>query len=1359
VSSQDQKVRAGRARGPRLSVRRAVVSAGLAAALIGPVAAVVPVNAYVPGGLAATAVSSKVSLPESGLRVDGRTGALYAFGDTTPSFSWEIDGAQQQSAYQVRVASTLAKLVTTPDLWSTGKVTSSESSQVTYQGLALASRAQVFWQVRVWDQDGTASEWSAPQFFEMGLLSNSDWGTAQWIENPVRAESGPLPIFAKQVTVDPTKTLTKARLYLSGLGVQVSSVNGKSVTDEVLAPGGTNEQVSAAYRGYAITDLLESGSNTIGVELGNGEAYEARAYNPDTGRTDPYSKILGVGVTPTALTNPVVAGATSVVLDSVTGFLVGQTVNIDTADSGVRLEQRRVTAIDTTTRTITLESGLSTAHAAGVKVTRSGDRDSPNTRVTPRLIARVELTYSDGTTSNVVSDRTWRTATGATTTDNWWGGSDYDARREQVGWSKQNSDLTTAAKRRNGSAMDWTDAGVVGTPNLDTKLVSRTAEPVKIVDTFDAKKVWEVAGHPGTWIFDMGQAFSGFAQVTTPGSFPAGTNVRMQYGESFETTGANAGLINVLDMVEGSTGTTGTQTFDSYTTYGNSAGETWHPQFNYDGFQYIQMTGLPAGFTPTTSMVKGLQTAASAPSAGSIETDNARINRIHKMAHYSIMSNMQAYFTDCPNREKGGWLADMIQSMPAIDKHFDMRAYLQTMMQAMEDAQTKVGVNAGFVPSTTPNDQVRLSGSGLGNDLNWGGAIVLTPFWLFKNYGDIDTAREHWDSMVLYMNYIRTMRTAGTTGVDQYFVNNGLGDWASAVTSDTNKAMTATGAYYKMANEMSDMAKALGKPQASADYAALAGNIKNAYNEKFWNPSLRRYTITPTSSTGGQTAQGLALDYGIVPDEYRQDVLDSLVEMIYAYHPNGGGPHLNSGMIGLGPVTRSLMDNGREDVLWDLLQEDTQPSYGYFLQDTAKHPGGLTTIPEYWDLRQSQNHMILLQADEWFTAGLAGIKQADDSVGYRNLVIRPQLVGDLGHVKGEYVTPYGTVVSDWTRQEGAAATLEVTVPSNSTAEVWAPTGGVRAVVTGGDAQFVRIDGDYAVYKVGPGELTFAPPAAELPSSTVAAPAVNGVYGEAATLTATVGGVANATGTVTLLDGSTTVAQGAVSNGEATLTIPAKALSVGEHQLRLVYSGDENVAGSESTVSVTVAKATGAAVTAPATTGVYGTATRITAVLTGADAATGTITLKDGAKTLATGTVASGKAVLTVPATALSAGVHQLRLAYSGDGSLAGAESTVRVSITKARSALAASVTSKRITTKTKVAISLRVTAAGTTPTGQVRITIGKKVVRTAQLQGGRVTIRLPKQKAGKKRLTITYLGSTNVSGATTSVTVTVKKKR
>ena len=51
-------------------------------------------------------------------------------------------------------------------------------------------------------------------------------------------------------------------------------------------------------------------------------------------------------------------------------------------------------------------------------------------------------------------------------------------------------------------------------------------------------------------------------------------------------------------------------------------------------------------------------------------------------------------------------------------------------------------------------------------------------------------------------------------------------------------------------------------------------------------------------------------------------MLDALVELVYAFHPIGDGPHFSGGTIGMAPTVRALAAGGRDDVLWDLLQEN-----------------------------------------------------------------------------------------------------------------------------------------------------------------------------------------------------------------------------------------------------------------------------------------------------------------------------------------------------------------------------------------------------------------------------------------------------
>jgi alpha-L-rhamnosidase len=214
-----------------------------------------------------------------------------------------------------------------------------------------------------------------------------------------------------------------------------------------------------------------------------------------------------------------------------------------------------------------------------------------------------------------------------------------------------------------------------------------------------------------------------------------------------------------------------------------------------------------------------------------------------------------------------------------------------------------------------------------------------------------------------------------------------------------------------MIREMSRMAELTGHPADAAEYRDLAAAIKQSFNDAFFNDTLGRYTA------------------------------------------NGDAGALAAG--------------NRDDVLWELLQENDQPSYGYFMESTPANPGGMTTIGERWTRGDSKNHMILAQIDEWFQAGLGGIRPATNAYG--TLVVQPKPVGDLRYVRSSYETPQGTARSSWTRTDDRF-TLTVTIPANTTAQVWVPAG--RGDVTAPRANFERVDGRYSVYTVPSGQFTF-----------------------------------------------------------------------------------------------------------------------------------------------------------------------------------------------------------------------------------------------------------------------------------------------
>jgi alpha-L-rhamnosidase len=978
----------------------------------------------------------------------------------------------RQTAYQIQAATSESNLNTGALIWDSGRVESDVESGVRYAGQQLVSRDRVVWRVRVWDADERPSDWSDPSSWEMGLLQQADWGLARWIEYPGRTENQPMPILARQFTVDHRRDVSRARLYLSGIGVHLPTLNGRKLTDEVLAPGNSNYQLSSEYRTYDVTGELRNGGNTVGVQLGNGTAYVRRSVtNPAVGRTSPYSwwqsQLKGRGV----LVADAEAGATTVRLDSVANYHVGGTINIDTGDGGDNLESRTITAIGTAGLDgtgVTFTPGLSKPHLVGAAVSGSGNNiaatdPSAGAAVTPRVIARLEISYTNGSTDVVVSDRSWRAALGPLVTDAWYSGADYDARREQVGWDRAGADLSATAKRRDGSDMSWIDAGIAPPPNLATKLVARTAPPVEIVETFTPVSVTNPV--PGTWVFDFGQNIVGWPELHLPDGMPGGTAIRISPAESL----AANGTVDQASLMGGGGGR-GRDLFNTYTTAGIAGGEKWRPDFNYFGMQWVQVTGLPEGFVPTTDLIKGLRLQAATPEAGGVATSNARINRIHTMARYSFAGNIMSVFTDCPGREKLSYPADYTMPMGAIHRNHELAAYLRTTMRHLVEGQSIADTPMfGNVALKTPVYDWGYTGR-FGDEINWGNAIILVPSLLYELYGDTETMARYYDQMVDFADYIQRQKVG--TGADAHIVNAALADWVAA--DQTSGRITGTWGYYQMISKLATMAELTGHQADAETYRALAGEIKEAFNAHFYNTELRRYTTNGNGGTTGvtQTAQALALDAGLVPDTERAAVLDALVELVYAFHPSGDGPHFSGGTIGMASIVRALADGGRDDVLWDLLQENEEPSYGFFMEPTTANPNGMTTMGERWNRRDSKNHMILAQIEEWFHTGLAGIREADGSTAYRSLVIQPKVVGDLTFVEGSYETPHGVVRSEWTKADGRFR-LTVTVPANTTAEVWVPLHGGRVVQDPDRAEFVRVDGDYAVYRVPSGSFAFA----------------------------------------------------------------------------------------------------------------------------------------------------------------------------------------------------------------------------------------------------------------------------------------------
>ncbi|MBI4906154.1 MAG: family 78 glycoside hydrolase catalytic domain, partial [Acidobacteria bacterium] len=459
--------------------------------------------------------------------------------------------------------------------------------------------------------------------------------------------------------------------------------------------------------------------------------------------------------------------------------------------------------------------------------------------------------------------------------------------------------------------------------------------------------------------------------------------------------------------------TVGGNIYDSYTLSGNGL-ESWHPKFAYHGFRYVQVTGLPA--PPARNTLSAIPLRGANEVAGTFTSSNTLFNEIHAIIRRAIESNMFSIFTDCPDREKLGWLGDMIGIFGSITRNFDVAAYMTTILDNMADSQVASGMVPTFVPTYA---DYSIYGEGFRDDVNWGSALILAPWYLYETYGDRRPMEKHYDGMQRYFNYLAS-RAKGS------LLDYGLGDWISPDTRMPREVI-ATYGLYRCTVAMQRVASVLGREEDAAFYERYAADVAAAFNAKYLNRERHYY------ADGQQAADAIALDMGVVPEDEKAAVLAHLIATIRA-----DGNHFRAGIVSLQAILRALHNAGRDDVICDAAVQTTAPSYGF---QVVK---GATTLTEEWsgpEVGASQNHMMLGAIDEWFNAGLAGIQQAPDSVGYREVVIRPAIVGDLQHVRGAYNSVRGLIQSEWTRDDSGRVRMTVTLPAGVTGTVHVPTAG------------------------------------------------------------------------------------------------------------------------------------------------------------------------------------------------------------------------------------------------------------------------------------------------------------------------------
>ncbi len=651
-----------------------------------------------------------------------------------------------------------------------------------------------------------------------------------------------------------------------------------------------------------------------------------------------------------------------------------------------------------------------------------------------QAILHLTVEHPDGTATVIATDGAWQAGPSPTVFSSIWGGEDFDARREQPGWN-----------RTGFEARGWAPARVL--PGPGGALVAQTNPPLRVQQTFEAASVSEPA--PDTFVVDLGQNLSGWPVLRVRGA--PGQTVTLRPSEVLDADGT----VDPTSMKHWG------EIVFRYT-IGSDSVEAWRPQFTYTGFRYVQVEGAAmsadgaaARGVPHVLSVESAWVHADAPQAGTLAISDPLVDGIHRMIVGAIRSNMMSVMTDCPHREKLGWLEEAYLMGPSVFYNYGVAPLYAKWIGDMAEAQEA----DGLVTTTAP--EYTFFGGNFRDSPEWGSAVVQAPWLVWQWAGDDAPLRAHREAMSGYVAYLASRARADGT------IRYGLGDWYDigpnfpGESQLTSKGITATATQAANLQVMADVAAHLGDADAADAYRARLLDLRRDFNQAFWRPDSGHY------DTGSQTAQAMPLFLGLAEEAHREAALATLVDDVV-----GRGYHPTAGDVGHRYFVQTLHEAGRSDILWRLATQTEAPSYG------AQLLAGATTLTEAWDANpvQSQNHFMLGHLEEWFWGGLAGLQP--EAPGWQRFSVRPEVVGDLESVRAAYRSPYGMIESEWSR-EGDALTLAVAVPVGTTALVGVPAASAEAVREGGvpaasapGLRFVRQEPGRAVFEAAPGRYTF-----------------------------------------------------------------------------------------------------------------------------------------------------------------------------------------------------------------------------------------------------------------------------------------------
>ena len=663
-----------------------------------------------------------------------------------------------------------------------------------------------------------------------------------------------------------------------------------------------------------------------------------------------------------------------------------------------------------------------------------------------KLLAQLELEYEDGKKQLVVTDASWKMAPSPIRFCCIYGGEDYDARL----WKKE---ALYADYKEDGT---WESAVCVEPPK--GKLTAMPMEPMKVMETYAPVSIREIK--PGVWLYDFGRNFSGWVRIRLRADASmAGRKIVMKTGEILHEDGT----VNQRVTGEGYAWT--------YILDGNAEQE-FAPDFTYTGFRYVEMTGaVPEGESAAAGEVRndtaavdgtksgnGTETSSGTKAgnheesglpvlvsmtgeflypdveqAGDFKCSNPLFEKIHGIVLQAIKSNTKSYFTDCPHREKLGWLEQTHLIGPSIMYNLDVRNLYAKIEGDMADSQRDSGLVSDICPEYVKGfDKWH---TGFLDSPEWGSACILAPWYVYKRYGDARLLGRYYEVMKRYLDYL-----GGKTHHE--ILHHGLGDWldigpCAPRSQNTPVPVVATCIYYYDLGVMKQIAELLGKKDDAEEFVRRMERVFEEYNLQFLDDQTARY------ANGSQAAQAMSLMAGLVPKEFEEKAVEELKNDVVKR-----GYAITAGDVGHPYLVAALMKYGMSDILNRMTNITDKPGYGYQVVN------GATTLTEDWDgpepgnYHGSQNHLMLGSIEEWFYGALGGMELIRSGLPFGEIRILPQPQEGVDWAEAWVMHPYGKISVSWKRT-GEEIEVQCEVPPNVTAYLEAPGKGVLRKVGSG----------------------------------------------------------------------------------------------------------------------------------------------------------------------------------------------------------------------------------------------------------------------------------------------------------------------